>query len=54
MIRTLIIEDDTPAKLTMAINDFLKGWNDEQVIDIKYAWKDRSLKPYSAMIILKT
>lgn len=54
MIRTVIIEGDTPSKLTMAINDFLKGWHDEQVLDIKYAWKDRSIHPYSAMIILKT
>jgi hypothetical protein len=54
MIRTVIIEEDTPSKLTLRINDFLKQWKDEQIVDIKYAWKDRSLRPYSAMVILKT
>ena len=54
MIRTVIIEEDTPSKLTLRINDFLKQWKDEQIVDIKYTWKDRSLNSYSAMVILKT
>ena len=54
MIRTVIIEDETPTKLTLQLNDFLKQWKDEQVLDVKYTWKDRTLQPYSAMVILKT
>ena len=54
MIRTVILEEGTPSKLTLRINDFLKQWKDEQIVDIKYVWKDRSLNPYSAMVILKT
>lgn len=54
MIRTVIVEEDTPSKLTLKLNDFLKQWKDEQIVDIKYVWKDRSLSPYSAMVILKT
>ena len=54
MIRTVIIEADTPAKLTLQLDDFLKKWKDEQVLDVKYVWKDRTLQPYSAMVILKT
>ena len=54
MIRTVIVEEDTPSKLTLRLNDFLKQWKDEQIVDIKYVWKDRSLSPYSAMVILKT
>ena len=54
MIRTVIIEEDTHSKFTLRINDFLKQWKDEQIVDIKYVWKDRSLNPYSAMVILKT
>ena len=55
MIRTVIIEEDTPSKLTLKLNNFLKEWKDEQVVDINYVWKDRSsLNPYSAMVILKT
>lgn len=54
MIRTVIVEEETPSKLTLKLNDFLKQWQDEQIVDIKYVWKDRSLSPYSAMVILKT
>ena len=54
MIRTVIIEEDTPSKLTLRLNDFLKQWKDEQIVGINYVWKDRSLNPYSAMVILKT
>ena len=54
MIRTVIIEEDTPSKLTLRVDDFLKQWKDEQILDIKYVWKDRSITPYSAMVILQT
>ena len=54
MIHTVIIEEDAPSKLTSKLNNFLKQWKDEQIVDIKYVWKDRSLTPYSAMVILKT
>lgn len=54
MIRTVIIEEETPSKLTLKLNDFLKQWKDEQIVDVKYVWKDRTLSPYSAMVILKT
>jgi hypothetical protein len=54
MIRTVIIEEETPSKLTLKLNDFLKQWKDEQIVDVKYVWKYRTLSPYSAMVILKT
>ena len=36
MIQTVIIAEDTPSKLTMRLNDWLKGWPDDKIVDIKY------------------
>ena len=54
MIHTVIIENETPTKLTLQLNDFLKKWKDEQILDIKYVWTGGTFYPYSAMVILKT
>lgn len=54
MIHTVIVDAETSDKLTLKLNDFLKQWKDEQILDIKYVWKYRSFYPHSAMIILKT
>lgn len=54
MIRTVIVEDDTPSKLTLKLNDFLKDWKDDQILDIQYVWKYRAMHPYSAMVVIKT
>ena len=54
MIQTVIIAEDTPSKLTMRSNDWLKGWPDDKIVDIKYAVKDiRSIDRYTAMVIYK-
>ena len=34
MIQTVIIAEDTPSKLTMRLNDWLKGWPDEKKLQI--------------------
>ena len=50
MIQTVIIAEDTP----MRLNNWLKGWPDEKIVDIKYAVKDiRSIDRYTAMVIYK-
>ena len=52
MIQTVIIAEDTPSKLTMRLNDWLKDWPDEKIVDIKYAVKDiRSIDRYTATVI---
>ena len=54
MIQTVIIAEDTPSKLTMRLNDWLKGCPDDKIVDIKYAVKDiRSIDRYTAMVIYK-
>lgn len=55
MIQTVIIEEETPSKLTLKLNDWLKGWSAEKIVDIKYVFKDAhyNTKPYSAMVIYK-
>ena len=54
MIQTVIICEDTPSKLTMRLNDWLKGWPEDKIVDVKYAVKDiRSIDRYTAMVIYK-
>ena len=54
MIQTVIITEETPSKLTMSLNNWLKDWPEDKIIDIKYAVKDiRSIDRYTAMVIYK-
>ena len=34
MIQTVIIAEDTPSKLTMRLNDWLKGWPEDKIVDV--------------------
>ena len=54
MIQTVIITEETPSKLTMSLNNWLKDQPEDKIIDIKYAVKDiRSIDRYTAMVIYK-
>ena len=51
MIQTVIIEAETPAKLTMALNDWLKKWDDDRILSIQYSYKDKHhMSPYSVLV----
>ena len=54
MIQVVIITEETPSKLTMSLNNWLKDWPEDKIIDVKYAVKDiRSIDRYTAMVIYK-
>ena len=54
MIQTVIITEETPSKLTMSLNNWLKDWPEDHIIDIQYAINDiRSIDRYTAMVIYK-
>ena len=36
MIQTVSISEDTPARLTLALNDWLKKWSDDKILDIQF------------------
>ena len=36
MIQTVIITEETPSKLTMSLNNWLKDWPEDKIIDVKY------------------
>jgi hypothetical protein len=54
MIQTVIISGETPSELTMRLNDWLKDWPEDKIVDVKYAVKDiHSIDRYTAMVIYK-
>ena len=51
MIQTVIIEGETPAKLTLALNEWLKGWPDNKILSLQYTYKDKHhITPYSVLV----
>ena len=40
MISTVSVDAETASKLTLKLNDWLKGWNDEQILDIQFVYRD--------------
>ena len=51
MIQTVIIEGETPAKLTLALNEWLKGWPENKILSLQYTYKDKHhMSPYSVLV----
>ena len=51
MIQTVIIEGETPAKLTLALNEWLKGWPEDRILSLQYTYKDKyHMSPYSVLV----
>jgi hypothetical protein len=54
MIQTIIFSEGAPSKLTIRLNDWLKVWPEDKIVDIKYVVKDSgSIDRYTAMVIYK-
>ena len=50
MIQITSISAETPSKLNLRVNDWLKGWPDERILGIDFLYRKDLLEPYLAFI----
>ena len=55
MIRTMSISADDEAKLTLKLNDWLKGWPDEKILGIDFIYRPQLITGrYLAFVAYQT
>lgn len=55
MVKTLSISEDTPERLTMRLNDWLKQWPDEKILGIEFIHRPSFVKgAYLAFVAYQT
>lgn len=50
MIQTVSISADTSSKLTMKLNDWLKGWQEDRILDIQFLYCKSFSEPFYVFV----
>ena len=50
MIQITSISETTASRLNLAVNDWLKGWPEDRILNVQVIYKDRAMEPYIAFI----
>ena len=50
MIQTVSITAETSSRLTMKLNDWLKGWQEDRILDIQFLYCRGSSEPFYAFV----
>ena len=50
IVQTVSISADTSSKLTMKLNDWLKGWPEDRILDIQFLYCRGFSEPFYAFV----
>ena len=50
MVQTVSISAETSSRLTMKLNDWLKGWEEDRILDIQFLYCKDFSEPFYAFV----
>lgn len=50
MIQTVSMSADTSSRLTLKLNDWLKGWPEDKILDIQFIYRHDLTESYLAFV----
>ena len=50
MIQTVSMYADTSSRLTLKLNDWLKGWSEDKILDIQFLYYKGSSEPFYTFV----
>lgn len=53
MIQTVSMSADTSPRLTLKLNDWLKGWAEDRILDIQFVYREDLAESYLAFVVYR-